>query len=234
MKKTKVKMTKLRYSGMSILDISKTLMYEVWYDYIKPKYEDRAKLCYTDTDSFVINIITEDFFEDISDDVEGWLGTSSYVDKRPLAIGKNKRVPDLFNDELGGKIIKEVVALRPKTWAYLMDDGSDKKKAKGTKNSLIKRELMFENYKDCLFNEKTIFKKQQRFKSYYHDAFTEEINKVALSSNDEKIISNNKRIQTLDKVTTFPQETPVVKVCENEMLSALKTKETLKECENVM
>ena len=115
-----------------------------------------------------------------------------------------------------------------------MDDGSDKKKAKGTKECIIKRELMFENYKDCLFNEKTIFKKQQRFKSYYHDAFTEEINKVALSSNDEKIISNNKRIQTLDKVTTFPQETPVVKVCENEMLSALKTKETLKECENVM
>ena len=234
MKKTRVKMVKPLYLGKSILDISKTLMYEVWYDYIKPKYEDRAKLCYTDTDSFVINIITEDFFEDISDDVEGWLGTSSYVDKRPLAIGKNKRVPDLFNDELGGKIIKEVVALRPKTWAYLMDDGSDKKKAKGTKECIIKRELMFENYKDCLFNEKTIFKKQQRFKSYYHDAFTEEINKVALSSNDEKIISNNKRIQTLDKVTTFPQETPVVKVCENEMLSALKTKETLKECENVM
>ena len=234
MKKTKVKMTKLRYSGMSILDISKTLMYEVWYDYIKPKYEDRAKLCYTDTDGFVINIITEDYFEDISDDVERWLGTSSYVDKRPLAIGKNKRVPDLFNDELGGKIIKEVVALRPKTWAYLMDDGSDKKKAKGTKNSLIKRELMFENYKDCFFNEKTIFKKQQGFKSYYHDGFTEEINKVALSSNDEKIISNNKRIQTLDKVATFSQETPIVIVCENEMLSALKTKETLKECENVM
>ena len=216
MKKTRVKMTKPLYLGMSILDISKILMYEFWYDYIKPKYGDRAKLCYTDTDSFVINIITEDFFEDISDDVEGWLGTSSYVDKRPLAIGKNKRVPDLFNDELGGKIIKEVVALRPKTWAYLMDDGSDKKKAKGTKNSLIKRELMFENYKDCLFNEKTIFKKQQRFKNYYHDVFTEEINKVALSIND------NKRIQTFDKATTFPQETTTVKVCENEMLSVLK------------
>ena len=143
-KKIRVKMTNPLYLGMSILDISKILMYEFWYDYIKPKYGDRAKLCYTDTDSFVINIITEDFFEDISDDVEGWLGTSSYVDKRPLAIGKNKRVPDLFNDELGGKIIKEVVALRPKTWAYLMDDGSDKKKAKGTKKSLIKRRIIFD------------------------------------------------------------------------------------------
>ena len=81
---------------------------------------------------------------------------------------------------------------------------------------------MFGNYKDCFFNERTIFKKQQRFKSYYQDMYTEEINKVALSSND------NKRIQTFDKVTTFPQETPAVKVCENEMLSVRKAKETFK------
>ena len=102
--------------------------------------------------------------------------------------------------------------------AYLMDDGIKKKKAKGTKKCVIKRKLMFKNYKDCLFNEKTIFKKQQRFKSYYHDVYTEEINKVALSSNDDK------RIQIFDKVTTFPQETHTVKVCENEMLSVLKAK----------
>ena len=237
MKKTKVKMTKPRYLGMSILDISKTLMYEFWYDYIKPKCGDRAKLCYTDTDSFVIHIITEDFFEDISGDVERWFDTSNYVecnsvenDKRPLPIGKNKKVPGLFKDELGGKIIAEVVALRPKTWAYLMGDGSEKKKAKGTKKCVIKRRVMFENYKNSLFNEKTIFNKQQRFKSYHHDAYKEEINKIALSSN------NNNRIQTFDKVTTFPQETPAVKVCENEMLSVLKAKKTLKilskECEN--
>ena len=131
MKKTKLKLTNPRYLGMSILDIEKTLMYEFWYDYIRPKYGDRAKLCYTDTDSFVIHIITEDFFEDISGDAERWFDTSNYVenDKRPLPIGKNKRVPGLFKDELGRKIIAEVVALRSKTWAYLMDDGSDKKKA---------------------------------------------------------------------------------------------------------
>ena len=102
--------------------------------------------------------------------------------------------------------------------AYLMDDGIKKKKAKGTKKCVLKRKLLFKNYKDCLFNEKTIFKKQQRFKSYYHDVYTEEINKVALSSNDDK------RIQIFDKVTTFPQETHTVKVCENEMLSVLKAK----------
>ena len=81
MKMTWVKMIRPLYLGMSILDISKTLMYEFWHDYIKQKYGDGAKLCYTDTDSFVIYIITEDFFEDISDDVERWFDTSNYVDK---------------------------------------------------------------------------------------------------------------------------------------------------------
>ena len=179
MKKTRVKMTKPLYLGMSILDISKTLTYQFWYDYIKWKYGDRAKLCYTDTDSFVIYIKTEDFFEDISKDVDGWFYTSNYNENniRPLPIGKNKRVPGLFKDELGGKIMVEVVAPRPKTWAYLMDDGSEHEKAKGTNKAVIKQELMFENYKDSLFNEKTIFKKQQRFKTYYHNMYTEKINK---------------------------------------------------------
>ena len=91
-------------------------MYKFWYDYFKPKYGDRAKLCYTDTDSFIINIITEDFFQDISNDVEKWFDMSNYDknDKRPLPVGKNKNVPGLFKDELGGKIIPEFIALRPK------------------------------------------------------------------------------------------------------------------------
>ena len=103
-----------------------------------------------------------------------------------------------------------------------MDDRSEHKKAKGTKKCVIKRRLKFENYEDCLFNEKTIFKKQQRFKSYYHDMYTEETNKVALSSND------NKGLQTFDRVKTFPQKTPAVKVCENEMLNLHKAKATVK------
>ena len=145
MKKTRVKMTKPLYLGMSILDISKILMYEFWYNYIIPKYGDRAKLCYTDTDSFIIYIKTEDFFQDISNDVEKWFDTSNYDknDKRPLPIGKNKTVPGLFKDELGGKIITEVVALRPKAYAYLDDDGNDHKKDKGTKKCVIKQKLMF-------------------------------------------------------------------------------------------
>ena len=172
------------------------------------------------------------FFKDIAPDVDIWFDTSNYDvnDKRPLPTGKNKKVPGFFKDELGEKIMVEVVAIRPKTWTYLMDDGSQNKKAKGTKKCVIKQKLMFENYKDCLFNEKTIFKKQQRFKSQYHDMYTEEINKVALSSND------NKRVQTFDRATTFPHRTSDFKVCEDEMLNVRKAKETLKilskECKN--
>ena len=147
MKKTKVKMNRPVYLGMSILDITKTLMYEFWYDYIKPKYRDRAKLCYTNTDNFVIHIKTEDFYENIAGDVQRWFDTSNYEedDKRPLPIGKNKNVIGLMKDELGGKVMKEFCGLRAKAYAYLMDDDSKKKKAKGTKKCVIKRTLMFEN-----------------------------------------------------------------------------------------
>ena len=135
MKKTKVKMNKPVYLGMSILDISKTLMYEFWYDYIKPRYKDKAKLRYMDTDSFVINIFTEDFFEDINNDVERWFDTSNYDknDKSPLLTGMNKKVIGMFIEELRGKIMKEFCALRTKTYAYLMDDDSKKTKGKGTR-----------------------------------------------------------------------------------------------------
>ena len=107
-------------------------MYKFWYDYFKPKYGDRAKLCYTDTDSFIIHIITEDFFEDISNDVEIRYDMSNYDenDKRPLPIGKNKKVIGLFKDELGGKIMTEFCARRAKTYSCLMDNDCEVKKAK--------------------------------------------------------------------------------------------------------
>ena len=174
-------------------------------NFVRITYEDRdrAKLCYTDTDSFITYIKTEAFFEDISNDVERWFDTSNYNenDKRPLPISKNKKVPGLFKDELGGKIITEVVALRPKRYAYLMDDSTDHKKAKGTKKCVIKQKPLFENYKDCLFDNKTVYRCQERFKSYFHDVNTEEVNKIALSSNV------GKRLQTSDKITTYPYGT---------------------------
>ena len=101
MKKVEVKMNKPIYLGQAILDISKTLMYEFWYDYIKPKYGNKARLCYTDTDSFVIYVKADDFYKDISNDVDNWFDTSNYNknDNKPLEIGKNKKVIGKFKDK---------------------------------------------------------------------------------------------------------------------------------------
>ena len=130
-----------------------------------------------------------------------WSSNYDKNDERSLPIDKNKKVPGLFRDELGGKIITEVAALRPKTYAYLMDHGSDHKKVKGTKKYVIKQKIIFENYKDDLFNNEIIYRSEEIFKSYYHDVYTEEVNKIALSSNDDK------RLQTFDRITTYPYET---------------------------
>ena len=143
MKKTKVKMKKPIYFGMSISDISKLFMYEFWYYYIKPKYKHRAKQCYMDTDSFIIYIKTEDFYEDSSNDDEKWFDTSinNEEDKRPLLKGKNQKVIGLFEDELGGRIMEEFLALRAKTYTYLMDNVVNVKKRKEQKSSNKKRKL---------------------------------------------------------------------------------------------
>ena len=103
MKKAKVKMNKPVYLRLSILEISKTLMYEFWYDYMKPKYGDNVKLCYMNTHSFIMHIKTEDFCKDIADDVKKRFDTSNYEINRPLPIGKNKKVIGLMKDELGGQ-----------------------------------------------------------------------------------------------------------------------------------
>ena len=134
MKKTKVKMNKPIYVGLSILEISKTLMYEFWYDYKRPKYNDSVKLCYVDTDSFIMNIKANYFYEDIASDIENGFDTSNYEVNRPLPTGKNKKVIGLMEDELGGKIITEFVTSRPKTYSFLTDDGKEKKRPKEQRN----------------------------------------------------------------------------------------------------
>ena len=163
MKKTKVKMNKPIYLGLSILEISKILMYEFWYDYMKPKYDNNVQLCYMDTDSFIMNIKTNDFYEDIASDVENRFDTSNYEVNRPLPMRKNKKVIGLMKDELSGEIITEFVTLRPKTYSYLTDDGKENKKAKGTKKCVIKKMIKFNDYKKCLLNDEVILKSQQRF-----------------------------------------------------------------------
>ena len=163
MKKTKVKMNKPIYLGLSILEISKILMYEFWYDYMKPKYGNNVKLCYMDTDSFIMDIKTDYFYEDFANDVENRFDTLNYEVNRPLPVGKNKKVIGLMKDELGGKIITEFVTLRPKTYSYLTDDGKEDKKAKGTNKCVIKKMIRFNDYKKCLLNDEVILKSQQRF-----------------------------------------------------------------------
>ena len=218
MKKTKVKMNKPIYLGLSILEISKILMYEFWYDYMKPKYGDNVKLCYMDTDSFIMHIKKEDFYEDIANDVEKRFDTSNYEVNRPIPTGKNKNAIGLMKDELGGKIMTEFVAFRPKTYSYLTDDCEEDKKAKGTKKCVIKQRLKFNDYKDCLLNNEIMLKSQQRFKSEKHDVYTEEVNKIALSSNDHK------RLETFDRITPYPYGTSAGKVCKTEPLSKVNIK----------
>ena len=146
-------MNKPIYLGQAKLDLSKTLMFESWYDYIVPKYGDKVKLCHIDTDSFIMHIKTEDFYKDISADVDKWFDTSNFDknDNRPLEIDKNKKVLGKFKDEIGGKIMTNFCALRAKTYSFLIDEYADddyeknkiNKKAKGTKKCVIKRERSY-------------------------------------------------------------------------------------------
>ena len=171
MKKIKAKMNKPVLLELLILEISKILMYEFWYDYIKPKYQDNAEICYMDTDSFIIDVKTEDVYEDVANDVEKRFDTSKYEVNRPLPKERTKKVTGLIKDELGVKIMTEFAALRPKTYSYLMDDGNSDKKAKGKKKCVIKRVLKFNYCKDCLLNNEIILKSQQRFKGEAHNVY---------------------------------------------------------------
>ena len=191
-------MNKPIYLGLSILEISKTLMYEFWYDYMKPKYNNDVKLCYMDTDSFIMNIRTNDFYKDIANDVENRFDTSNYEVNRPLPTGKNKKIIGLMKDELGGKIITEFFTLRPKTYSFLTDDVKEDKKAKETSKCVIKKMIKFSDYKKCLLNDEVMLNPQQIFISKKHDVYTENIDKIALSNNDDK------RIVSSTKITSYP------------------------------
>ena len=199
MGKINVVMNKPVYLGQVILDLSKIIMYEFHYDYMVPKYGlEKLKLCYMDTDSLVYDIKTEDFYEDIANDVEARFDTSGYnkTDFRPLPIGLNKKVIGLMKDESGGKIMTEFVALRPKLYSYRELDGSEDKKCKGIKKCVVKKTLTFEDYKTCLFSDSTEYRSQLMFRSAKHEVHTIEVNKVALNRDDDKRISKKDGIST--------------------------------------
>ena len=133
-----------------------------------------------DTDSFIIRVKTKDFYEDIANDIKKWFDTSHYDADRSLPKGMNKKVIGLMKDELRGKIMTELVALRPKTYSYLTDNGSENKKAKGTKKFVIKQRLKCDDYENCLLDNKIILESQQRFKSEAHNIYTEQVDEIAL------------------------------------------------------
>ena len=197
MGKIKVVMNKLVYLGQAILDLSKIVMYEFHYDYMKPKYDGKnLKLCYMDTDSLVYKIKTEDFYADIADDVPARFNTFGYCPNRPLPIGINRKVIGLMKVELGGAIMTEFMALRSRLYFYKKLDGSEDKECKGIKNCIIKKTLKFEDYKNCLFNDSTEYRSQLMFRSIKHEVHTIKVNKVALNRDDDKRISKRDEIST--------------------------------------
>ena len=164
-----------------------------------------------------MHIKTDDFYKDINNDVDKWYDTSNYDknDNRPLEIGENKKVLGKFKDEIGGKIMTKFVTLRAKTYSFLIDEYTDddyeknkivNKNAKETKKCVVKRKILFNNYLESLFKNKVLYRSQQRFRSDHHKVYTEEVNKIALSSNDDK------RIQRFDRVSTYSYGTNVFKV----------------------
>ena len=199
MRKTKLVYDKPIYLGMSILDLSKTLMYDFHYNYIKNKYDDNAKLLFTDTDSLAYEIRTEDFYADIAGDVERLFDTSDYPKDHPSGIkaGTNKKVIGMFKDEAAGKQIEEFVGLRAKLYSYKMFEGNEHKKCKGVKKNVVEKTITHDDYKNTLFSLKDLHRTMNVIRSYGHELYTERVNKIALSSNDDKRVIQEDGVHTL-------------------------------------
>ena len=149
-----------------------------------------------DIDSLVYHIKIEDFYADIADDVPARFNTSGYIPDRPLPVGLNIKVIGLMKDELGGAIMTEFMALRPKVYSYKKLDGSEDKKCKGVKKCIVKKTLTFEDYKTCLLSDSTEYRSQIMFRSAKHEVHTIEVNKVTLNRDDDKRISRKDGIST--------------------------------------
>ena len=199
MKKTKVTLDKPIFVGAAILDLSKIHMFKFHYGYVKKKWE-KVKVLYSDTDSLILEIETDDFFADTGEDVEKWFDTSKYpkdhfAAKNGFPVGKNKKVLGMFKDEADGQIIRGFVGLRPKCYSVLMEE-KQIKKAKGTKKNTVKG-ISHEDYVRVLRGEKFPPMKNISFRSHLHEIFTEQMWKVALSAEDDKRIVMANGIQTL-------------------------------------
>ena len=172
-------------------------MYDFHYNYIKKKYGPKAKLLMTDMDSLMYEIHTEDFFEDIQEDVKEKFDTSNFEKYHPSKLPRlNKKVPGMFKDEAGGKIISEFVGLRAKSYAFDMD-GDEFKKCKGVKKYVVNKKITLNDYKNCLFSGRQQLRPMNVTRSYHHKVFTEQVNKIVLSADDDKRIIRPDKIKTL-------------------------------------
>ena len=163
---------------------------------MKPKYGDRIKLLFTDTDSFMYLIETEDFYKDILQDIHEWFDTSNYPKDHFIYSDERKMVIGMFKDEEGGKIISEFVGLRAKNYAYECEE-KEHKKCKGIKKSVTEKGISFQDYMDCLFGNVQLRRKMNIFRSHKHVVYSEEVNKVALCANDDKRVILPDGIHTL-------------------------------------
>ena len=199
MKKTEVYFNKPIFVGQAILDLSKTLMFDFHYNYIRKKYGDKAELLFTDTDSLMYLIQTQDVYKDFSEDVRRKFDTSDYPENHPSGIktGVNKKVIGKFKDKAAGKQITHFVGLRPKLYTYKIEGQGEKRKAKGVKKYVIKKSLSFDDYKKCLFTEEEVMEEMNIIRSQNHEIFSMRVNKVALSSNDDKRLICENKIDTL-------------------------------------
>ena len=199
MKKTEVYFNKPVYVGQAILDLSKTLMYDFHYNYIKDKYGKKAELLFTDTDSLMYQIKTKDFYKDICYDIKNKFDTSDYPTDHSSGIltGVNKKVIGMFKDEASGKQITHFVGLRPKLYSYKVEGELELKKCKGIKKNVVKKTLIFDDYVRCLFSGEKEMRKMKIIRSENHDLYSKEVNKVALSNQDDKRHVLNDHIHTL-------------------------------------
>ena len=195
MKKTEVYFNKPIYVGQAILDLFKTLMFDFPYNYIKNKYGNKAELLFTDTDSLMYLIQTDNFYHDINKDVKKKFDTSDYPEHHPSGI--NKKVIGKFKDEAAGEQITHFFGLRPKLYTFKVEEKGETRKAKGVKKNVIKKSLSFEDYKKCLFSEEKVMKEMNIIKSQNHDIFSTTVNKVALSAKDDKRSICENKINTL-------------------------------------
>ena len=180
-----LKLDRPAYVGMCILDLSKTLMYEFHYNYIKRRYENKAKLLFTDTDSLCYEIQTKDIYNELWEDKE-LFDNSDYPKDSQYYSSENKKVIGKFKDEAAGMPIKEFVGLRSKMYSYVKENNKNEKTAKGIRKYVIQKEITHENYKDCLFNRKQLLHKMNTIRSVNHQIGSYKLNKISLSCFDDK------------------------------------------------